>query len=41
MHRDIKPLNILLRNKGKINDVVLIDFGLSEYYKNKGKYIFT
>ena len=28
-HRDIKPQNILLQNKGDINNIKLIDFGLS------------
>ena len=30
MHRDLKPENILIRNDD-ITDVVLADFGLSEY----------
>ena len=31
MHRDLKPENIILRNKEDCTDVVLVDFGLSEY----------
>ena len=29
MHRDLKPQNILLKNKKKIYDIKIIDFGLS------------
>ena len=31
MHRDLKPENILIRNDSDITDVVIADFGLSEY----------
>ena len=34
MHRDIKPENIVFKNKGDI-ELVLADFGLSEFYKRK------
>lgn len=30
MHRDVKPLNIIIDEKW--NQAVLIDFGLAEYY---------
>ncbi len=29
LHRDLKPQNIMLNNKG---DVVIIDFGLARFY---------
>ena len=31
MHRDLKPENIILRNELDCTDVVIVDFGLSEY----------
>eukprot|EP00828_Plagiopyla_frontata_P020399 TRINITY_DN2608_c0_g1_i6.p2 TRINITY_DN2608_c0_g1~~TRINITY_DN2608_c0_g1_i6.p2 ORF type:complete len:133 (-),score=18.20 TRINITY_DN2608_c0_g1_i6:277-675(-) len=31
MHRDLKPENILIRNEDDITDVIVADFGLSEY----------
>ena len=37
-HRDIKPQNILLQNKGDINNIKLIDFGLSvKNFQNVGE----
>ena len=36
MHRDIKPENIILKKKeGKISDITLADFGLSEHVGKK------
>ena len=32
MHRDLKPENIILRNDNDCTDVVIVDFGLSEYF---------
>ena len=32
MHRDIKPENLILRNEYDDTEIVLADFGLSEYY---------
>ena len=34
MHRDIKPENLILKNE-KSNELVLVDFGLSEFENNK------
>lgn len=31
MHRDLKPDNILFREKGNFNSLVIADFGLSTY----------
>ena len=40
MHRDIKPENIIISKKqGKISDIVLADFGLSEHSEKK-KFLF-
>jgi serine/threonine protein kinase len=37
MHRDIKPQNILLKDKRNIYDVKIIDFGLSTLVDEKNK----
>jgi len=39
MHRDIKPDNIILRNKKDNTSIVLVDFGLATY-TNVEEYIF-
>lgn len=41
LHRDLKPENIILREKGQLEDLVIADFGLADYYKKDGKYLFT
>ncbi|CAK77788.1 unnamed protein product (macronuclear) [Paramecium tetraurelia] len=41
LHRDIKPENIILREEGIIDQVVLADFGLADYYRKDCKYMFT
>ncbi|CAD8067714.1 unnamed protein product [Paramecium primaurelia] len=41
IHRDIKPENIILREEGIIDQVVLADFGLADYYRKDCKYMFT
>lgn len=41
LHRDLKPENIILREKGQFEDLVIADFGLADYYKKDGKYLFT
>ena len=39
MHRDIKPENIIIKKKeGKISDIILADFGLSEHIEKKKFY---
>ena len=41
MHRDIKPENIIVKSKnGKISDIILADFGLSEHME-KNKLLFN
>lgn len=41
MHRDVKPENILLKVKGDLNTVKLIDFGLSKSATNTKSFIGT
>lgn len=41
LHRDLKPENIILRKKGELEDLVIADFGLADYYKKDGNYLFT
>ncbi|CAD8140536.1 unnamed protein product [Paramecium pentaurelia] len=41
LHRDLKPDNIILRNKGILDDVVITDFGLADYYSQNGNYMFS
>ncbi|KAM3133009.1 hypothetical protein pb186bvf_014865 [Paramecium bursaria] len=38
LHRDIKPSNILLRHPQSYKQVVICDFGLSDFYNKKGEY---
>ncbi|KAM3131397.1 hypothetical protein pb186bvf_016469 [Paramecium bursaria] len=50
LHRDIKvsfqkvqinqPENLILRTKNDLNDVVIADFGLADYYREDGEYMF-
>ena len=40
LHRDIKPENVILRQKGNLNDIVLGDFGLADFYKFDGNYLY-
>ena len=39
MHRDIKPENLIIRSE-KLDDLVLVDFGLSDF-ENNPKLLFT
>ncbi|CAD8166285.1 unnamed protein product [Paramecium octaurelia] len=41
IHRDIKPENIILKEQGMIEQVVLADFGLADYFRKDCKYMFT
>lgn len=41
MHRDLKLENIILKYKNDIDDIVVVDFGLSDFYNPKGTYIHT
>ncbi|CAD8076132.1 unnamed protein product [Paramecium sonneborni] len=41
IHRDIKPENIIMREQGMIEQVVLADFGLADYFRKDCKYMFT
>ena len=38
MHRDLKPENLILRDKRRIEDLSIVDFGLSTF-KNVKKYL--
>lgn len=40
LHRDIKPENLILRTKNNLNDIVLGDFGLADFYKFDGNYLY-
>lgn len=40
MHRDLKLENIILRSKDSLEDIVIVDFGLADYYNLGGKYLF-
>lgn len=35
MHRDLKPENIVFRNKDNFDEIVIVDFGLSEFFDQK------
>lgn len=40
LHRDLKPENLILRKKGVLDDIVIADFGLADFYDPLGNYIF-
>ena len=40
LHRDIKPENLILRSNEDESDIVVADFGLSDFYDPKGDYMF-
>ncbi|CAK92752.1 unnamed protein product (macronuclear) [Paramecium tetraurelia] len=40
LHRDLKPENMILRKKGVLEDVVIADFGLADFYDPLGNYMF-
>ena len=31
MHRDLKPENLIFRTENSFEDIVIVDFGLSDY----------
>lgn len=35
IHRDIKPLNVMLREENNFDSITLIDFGFATEYKHK------
>lgn len=39
IHRDVKPQNIMVRNVEQPNDICLIDFSISDFYKEDGEYL--
>jgi len=41
IHRDIKPENLILKYKNNIEDIILADFGLADFYSPKGEYLFS
>ncbi|CAK92716.1 unnamed protein product (macronuclear) [Paramecium tetraurelia] len=40
IHRDIKPENIILRNQDNVEDLVISDFGLADFYSFDGNYLY-
>ncbi|CAD8198588.1 unnamed protein product [Paramecium pentaurelia] len=40
IHRDIKPENIILRNQDNVEDLVISDFGLADFYNFDGNYLY-
>ncbi|CAD8170451.1 unnamed protein product [Paramecium octaurelia] len=40
LHRDLKPENMILRKKGVLEDIVITDFGLADFYDPFGNYMF-
>lgn len=40
MHRDLKPSNILLKDRNSMS-IAITDFGLADFYRIDGKYIYT
>lgn len=41
MHRDIKPQNIMLKYHKDFDSASLIDFGLADFHKVEGGYLFN
>ncbi|CAD8076076.1 unnamed protein product [Paramecium sonneborni] len=41
IHRDIKPENLILKQQNNIEDVVLADFGLADFYSPNDDYLFS
>ena len=35
MHRDLKPENLIFRTENSFDDIVIVDFGLSDYANQK------
>ncbi|CAD8064609.1 unnamed protein product [Paramecium sonneborni] len=40
LHRDLKPSNLLMRDRNTLS-IAIADFGLAEFYRVDGKYIYT
>lgn len=40
IHRDIKPENIILRSQDSLDDLVISDFGLADFYNFEGNYLY-
>ncbi|CAD8070106.1 unnamed protein product [Paramecium sonneborni] len=40
IHRDIKPENLILKDENDISNIVIADFGLADFYQEKGQYLF-
>ncbi|CAD8082377.1 unnamed protein product [Paramecium sonneborni] len=40
IHRDIKPENLIFRTKSNMIDIVIADFGLSDFYNEQDIYLF-
>ncbi|CAD8208118.1 unnamed protein product [Paramecium octaurelia] len=40
IHRDIKPENIILRSQDNVEDLVISDFGLADFYNFDGNYLY-
>ncbi|CAD8166289.1 unnamed protein product [Paramecium octaurelia] len=41
IHRDLKPENLIFRYAQNIEDIVIADFGLADFYRKDGKYLFA
>lgn len=39
-HRDVKPSNVLIREKDNLSSACLIDFGLADHWNEEGRYLF-
>ncbi|CAD8121028.1 unnamed protein product [Paramecium sonneborni] len=40
-HRDLKPDNIIFREKGNLDSLCIIDFGLADFYNQEAIYLFN